>query len=368
MALKVITASNTERHEARQKGKHLIIGKTYHVDKDVEKFLNAYDKSPELLRQNHRSLLNDPTVNGFKLFFNFSATDGLLADESYPNSALKYLDDIGDTYRYNILKLFIARLSEVNTHQPWIFNNIEGLREVYTKPFEQISFFRNQNKLIIGTYETLDLKIASLNRMWREVVYDKNRKVFVLPENLRSFGLSVYVIDMRVFKTDIKYLRNWETQSFAEINHQLFEFGNCEFLTESGGAFYDAMTNMSVQENFNSFVIGFENVDLSMLSPSMMGEMTFSSEEMSLLTTVLSGETKDFTPRKILDQIATNTTDNISRYGESQASYYTYQEYQLSGLATRVSTLSNNIGAGLDDINNLLQGNIQGAGLANLIR
>ncbi len=372
MALKLINATNSERHEAKQVGKHLLAGRYYNADKTVERFINAFKNSDELIRFNPRSVINDPTVTGFKLFFNFAAEDGLLANEKSPNSALKYLKDIGDTKRYDLLKLFISRLSELNTEQPWVFQSIEGLREVFTNPWSAVSFFNSTNKLVISTYETLDLKVSSLNHLWRQIYYDKNRGVMVLPENLRSFGMSVYLLDMRVFNTKFKFLRNWETTSIAEITHQLFEFGNCQFLDESGGSFFDAVTNISIQENLSNFVIGYDVADYSILSPSMMGEETLSKsslsfkEEIELVSTTISNEIKNFDISSTLKKFKENVKNNALEYGNSQAAYYTYQEYALSNARTYTKNLLGDIRGGVDDINQLFLGNVQGAGLANL--
>lgn len=369
MGLKIFNASNLERQEAQQMGRHLVMGKYYHADKTVEKFISSFENASVLMDSNPRDVLNDPTVTGFKLFFHFSADSGLLADEGYENSALKYLSDIGDVKRYNLLKLFISRLSEVNTNQPWIFHTIEGLREVYTNPWASLSFFNENSKLTISTYETVDLKMASLNRLWREIIYDKNRGVMVLPENLRSFGLSIYLLDMRVFNTKFQFLRNWETTNLADITHQLFEFGNCQFLQESGGGFLDVVTNLSIQENMNNFTIGFDTADISILSPSMMGEERLSKSELSLLGAVLENKLPVFDSnilKQTAKETAQNTIDNAKKYGESQLSYYAYQEFKLSNASNYVTNLLSNIKGGIHDVNQLYEGNLQGAGLVNL--
>ncbi len=368
MAIKLASANNTERHESKQIGQHLITGAYYNSDKTIQKFISTISKSDELIDINPSKELNDYTATGFKLFFHFSAEHGLLAKEEYPNSALKYLNDIGDDYRHGLLTLFIQKLSELNSDHPWIFNSIEGLREIYTNPWDAVSFFNHSSKLIIGTYETVDYKVATLNRLWREIYWDKSRGVMVLPENLREFSMSVYLLDMRVFNTKFKFLRTWETESIAEIQHQLFDIGCCQFLNESGGAFFDAVTNMSVQENFNNFVIGFDTADVSILSPTALGNETLSKESVKLAESAITNETKDFSVKNYMNGIKDKFKDNIDEYGRSQATYFAHHESKLLGATTDIRNLITNIGGGVTDVNALLEGNVQGAGLVNLAK
>lgn len=384
MAIKIINASNTEREEAKRVGQHLVTGRYYNSDKTVEKFINTHAITDELINTNPTAVLNDYTVTGFKLFFHFSAQHGLLADEIYENSALKYLKDIGDLRRYNLLKLFRKGLAEVNSEHPWIFHTIEGLREIYTNPWDAVSFFNHSSKLIINTYETVDYKIATLNRLWREIYWDKTRGVMVLPENLREFSMSIYLLDMRVFDTKFKFLRTWETEAISDIQHQLFDIGCCQFLNESGGQFFDAVTNMSVQENMNSFVLGFDTADISILSPSLLGDADLSSKYMGekvvkedssqvndiTQASISNDATKvtDFSVKNYINKIKTNFLNNVDQYGRNQAAYYTHQESKLLGISSDLTNLISNIKGGATDIHELMQGNVQGAGLVNLAK
>lgn len=186
---------------------------------------------------------------------------------------------------------------------------------------------------------------------------------------------------MRVFRTKYKFLRTWETESIAEVTHQLFDIGCCQFLNESGGAFFDAVTNMAIQENMNSFVIGFDTADISMLAPTSIGNITMSSSEIGkhelnefsttdtdLVTTAVSNETTDFSVKNYVNKIKDNFSENAEKYGRSQVAYFTHQESKLRGISTDLTNLISNIKGGVTDLNELYHGNVQGAGLINLAR
>lgn len=367
MALTLTTSSKTEVSESNQMGRSLVTGQYYNSEKTVEKFINAYQTSEELQRINPRSIVNDPTVTGFKLFFHFAAKDGLLADEIYPNSAAKFFKDVGDDYRYDLLKVFKSRLSELNSEQPWVFHTIEGLREIYTNPWDSVSYYSKTNKITINTYETLDHKVAALNRMWRVLYWDSKRGVMTLPENLRQFSMSVYLLDMRVFSSKFKFLRTWENQSIANVTHQLVDIGHCQFLNESGGEFFGTITNMSVQETFNSFVIGYDTASVSGLSPTMTGDLTLSKSETELVTNVIGGKTKDFTMDKLIRSFSEGVQDKAQEYLQSQESFVTYQkEKLLKDAKNDLSYISAGFERSVPNIAQLTYGNIQGAVLRNL--
>ena len=297
----ITLTTRTEIHEASLIGQHSISNRYFNVNKTVEKFINTIPKPKDGEVINPSSYLNDPTITGFKVFFHFSAEEGLLAEEIYENSALKFLKDIGDDYRYNLLIRFRNLLSDVNSNHAWIFNNIEGLREIFTNPFtSSISYYSKSNKIVLGCFETIDYKISALNHLWREIYWDMNRGVMVLPENLRQFGMSVYLMDMRVFNTNHSFLRNSDTKSFADINHQLFDITNCQFLIESGGAFFDVTSNMSIQESLNNFVIGYDIASISYNFANLIGDTTYDIQA--------SQTNNEFVKSILLNKVSNNKT------------------------------------------------------------
>lgn len=371
MALRIELASETEKHEAKQLGRQSSSGEYYNAEKSVQKFVNVVqiiaDENSNKTTES-RNIINDPTVTGFKLYFHFASTEGLFADEIYPNSALKFLKDVGDDERYELLKVFRSRLSEINTEQPWLFHTIEGLREIYTNPWEQISYFSHNNKLIINTFETLDHKVESLNRMWRDIYWDKNRGCMVLPENLREFSMSVYLMDMRVFRSQLKVLRTIENSDIKSISHILFDIANCQFQTASGGAFFDTVTNMSINETFNNLVIGYDSATVSGLTPTMTGSKTLSKDELKLVNITSQNETKKFNLNKLINDFSTKVVGKVREFGISQASYFIQQQARLAGISSDTTNILKGIKtANVDNFAELAYGNVKGAIITNLL-
>lgn len=371
MALRLELASETEKHESKQLGGQISNGEYYNAEKTSQKFVNVIqvisdESNTKSLEA--RDIIQDPTVTGFKLFFHFGSHEGLFADEGYPNSALRFLKDVGDDYRYNLLKVFRTRLSEINSNQPWIFHTIEGLREIYTNPWESISYFNHNNKIIINTFETLDHKIEGLNRMWREIYWDKVRGCMVLPENLREFSMSIHLLDMRVFKTKLKLLRTIENTDIKNISHVLFDLSNCQFNTASGGSFLDTITNMSVNETFNSLVIGYDSATVSGLTPTMSGSKTLSKSEIRLVNLTAQNEDNKFNINDIVNTFATKVVGKVREFGLSQASYFIQQQARLAGISSDVTNILKGIKtANVDNFAELAYGNVKGAVITNLL-
>ena len=79
--------------------------------------LNHMKVSSEMRSYLSEDLFQDPLWLRFKFFFNFTSSEGLLADKSIAgtNSAYKYFERIGDTARCNLLTQFISDLKTIST-------------------------------------------------------------------------------------------------------------------------------------------------------------------------------------------------------------------------------------------------------------
>lgn len=245
-------------------------GLYYNSNYAIENFIQLY--------QDHSNgdpfkVLNDATYSGFKIFFHFDATDGLLADEKYTNSALAYLKRIGAKEQYDLLKRFITTLSKVNSICPWIFQEITGLRELYELEWgTQL----HVHEIEIQTLETIDHKIHSLVEMYRRIAYDSTRRVYILPDNLRDFSMSVYIYDYRMFdstsKTAVDLLQTIKNTDVRQLNHVMFDLGECQFTEKSGGQFFDSVSNNRNEANTNNLVIRTQKFETSSLFKTITGD------------------------------------------------------------------------------------------------
>lgn len=222
----------------------------YHADLDVEEFLNARLGTDE--ERDPFYLFNDPTFTGFKIFFHWDATSGLLASESYYNSALAYLKRIGAHEQYMYMRYFYDIFQKISINSHWLFKSIEGLDSVWNNPFQNV---RN-HELDIKTFETLDTKIMLAMMFYRKACYDDKRGVYVLPVNLRRFSCSVYIYDMGIYRKTssalYNRLRTHETKNLDEVHHLLIDLGFCEFDISSGTDFISEVSNSRSEANTNN--------------------------------------------------------------------------------------------------------------------
>lgn len=265
-------------------------GRVYVSDYDLEYFINYYTT------EHGNSVIEnqDPIYTGFKMFFHFDAPNGLFADETYPNSALAYLKRIGQTQRYNLLKRFINTLSEINSLTPYVFQSIDGISELWTQPFSDVLTNKQIN---IQTLEMIDMRLASLTVMYRTIVFDNERKCYVVPENLRKFSMSVYIHDMRVFneldKNNARFLKTESNQDVTKLNHIMFDLGYCEFNINSGAEFLSTVSRNNNEANINNLTIDFEQYDISGLFRTITGDNNLNALEMSLSDIVNNGQVSE---------------------------------------------------------------------------
>lgn len=282
-------------------------GLYYNDSYAAETFINVFTDNAEA---DTFGVLNDPTYTGFKLFFHFDATSGLFADERYENSALAYLKRIGQTDRYNLLQRFINVISRVNSETPWIFQSIDGLEEMYNTPFQDIYI---NKQLVIQTLETIDGKISSIAQMYRNIAYDFERRVEVLPVNLRRFGMSIYLYDFRNFdnlsQTAVDLLQTVRQQDVKQLNHILLDVGYCQFDITSGTGPLTAANNMQHDMTTNNLKINYEKYVISSLFKSITGNTQLSSKSFVFTEAALLGET-EFRPNRTI----AGQTININKY------------------------------------------------------
>ena len=318
-------------------------------------------------------VLTDPTYSGFKLFFHFDSPTGLLSDEENVNSALAYLKRIGRIERYELLKKFIEILSKVNSITPWMFQDIEGLQELYTEPFEDIYKI---NKINIACLETIDNKIGSLMQMYRNIAFDHHSRKWILPVNLRRFSMSIFVYDYRMFSdldaTSVDFLQTIENTDVSQLNHTLFDLGYCTFTNEAGGSFFETVSNNRSEANVNNISINFEQYDISGLFKSIAGTGSIGSAAIAATVSAnVNGVTTDagfFSTENLLkrvgaEQVREKVTDlldtdmwktKLQAFGTNVASE------QLEKIRGALGKLffRNVYGFNVGGINNLAQGPI----------
>lgn len=186
--------------------------------------------------------LSDPTYLTFRVFFGLDGHTGLFGnyDANVPesrNSALAFFKRIGDNYRYQLLTDVIAMLRTVQNNASHCFDSITGLDDAWKRSVSDVLV---KDKTIgLKLVESVDWRFTRAISMLREVLYDYSRMVYVLPINLRSFNLYVYVTEVRVFDETITMNNGLAT--YDDMNEQIFgisakTFGPTPFHVENSSA------------------------------------------------------------------------------------------------------------------------------------
>lgn len=142
-------------------------------------------------------------------------------DPSRPNgeSAVGYLEAIGETTRANYLRAFIQGIREVNSLRPYYWQTITGLDEAWNKSFQMedpYSGTTDEQGININCLEALDLKISALFNLYKAAVFDVKYKRTILPKNLMYFNIYIDVLEIREFKTFKRRLERDESILTAE--------------------------------------------------------------------------------------------------------------------------------------------------------
>ena len=287
-----------------------------YTDKLPKNENNIFKKQPR--NDDFMSLFQDPTTLGFKLFFfniggatkdvglklkdlkslfkkGASVKDrldsafknvgtfvdttpiinatGLFGNALNPNSALYYLDKMGDTARYDMLVDFIETLSKINSEYPWYFQSVSGLNEAWSRDYSKAKF---KKEITIACLESIDLRMTALMDLYRKIAFDwKNRRA-ILPENLRQFEMSIKVYDMRRFKTkpneilgvptefnsnNLKLNSAFLGEDYTNTTQITFNLGHCEFLPDESGAMLGDVSNVAYENAAQSIKISYSSIE-----------------------------------------------------------------------------------------------------------
>ena len=170
-----------------------------------DKAKNAFAKSNLFYANGSFLGIQDPTVFGFKLFFQFDNISSPLLygattdiNEAPTNTAAGFLKSIKDEQRLYYLEKFLYLLSGVNSQTPWYFQSLVGLKDAWAAPIDK-PYMGDDKKLEIECMESIDLRMTALMDLYRKACFDWKNRREVVPSNLRKFRLSVYVYEARVF-------------------------------------------------------------------------------------------------------------------------------------------------------------------------
>jgi|14_taG_2_1085336.scaffolds.fasta_scaffold04288_4 hypothetical protein len=177
--------------------------------------------------------LDDPTYLGFNIRFDIMSplfngattgapqqprpggSDAVAAEPSVHSgtpthtggeSAVGYLESIGQTTRASYLKAFIQGIREIEIKRPYYFQTIEGVTEAYNKTMDMTPFGGSAEGegITVGLLEAIDLKMSALFQLYKAACYDVKYRRNIIPINLRYFNCYVDILEIRKFKSVAK--------------------------------------------------------------------------------------------------------------------------------------------------------------------
>ena len=135
------------------------------------------------------------------LFREAAGEDGNnILNYAFYDSAAEYLKRIGAPSRQAALKKFKELLFDIQEKAPWYFQQVSGLSELF-KIDKNINFRGKDKTLTVECLESIDMRMTMLGDLYRFVAFDFQNWREVLPINLRTFNMTIDVLEMRKFNT-----------------------------------------------------------------------------------------------------------------------------------------------------------------------
>jgi hypothetical protein len=213
--------------------------------------------------------LDDPTYLGFSIFFDFQNSPLLfVSDDSALEGdyAYKYLSSVSPL-RAKLLKTFVESLQYLQNNKPYVFQTIEGLDRCWNIATDLTDTYMGGDdaKIGIGCLESLDMRITGIMDMYRKIAYDNNSRKEILPANLRKFRCTIFVQEIRRFKTLTAIIRQQQSETSSN-------FGVNGFVSPStAGGLLDAAT-------LNRVASGEENDPIALFVNDNVSTVSFNLE------------------------------------------------------------------------------------------
>jgi len=293
--------------------------KSRYTDTTVDRF----QKTNLLHTRDKYELFQDPTSLGFKMLFEMNQPGcGLLCDSGpensdLPNTAMNYLHNIGDEVRAGYLGRFTSHLRKINLNTPWFFQSIVGLGDAWKRRYNEDDFaalLPKERKLEITCLESIDMRMTALMDLYRKACFDFNFRREVVPWNLRTFTVYIYVYENRTINAsgmpspnldvDVTSLlgipdanATQQDQNYrflnkekptaslmtgvnnllggllgtnkiekddeinTKITHLMFKFTQCEFLPDESGDMLSTISNINGEMSAQKIVFSYRNVE-----------------------------------------------------------------------------------------------------------
>lgn len=135
---------------------------------------------------------------------NGNTTSILQSSSKY--SALNYLDRLEKNNFFpkgsktELLRGLISELIYIQNKTPWFFQSLSGLDSAFKIAHDGYRL-GDGGSITINTLESIDRRISFLIDAYRKVAWDMNSMSWILPENLRKFGMEIIVCEFNTIHT-----------------------------------------------------------------------------------------------------------------------------------------------------------------------
>lgn len=235
---------------------------------------NGYNSTEFKKGTYRRNPYSDPTYLSFLLLFSWNDKKSPL----FNGEAAAFLRDVyKDEDRAQKLEKFTKYFKKINTEMPWMFQSLAGLETAFAyNNLEDPYWGGDDSAFEIGCLETIDLTMGGIMSLYRDVAYDFDRWIEVLPHNLREFTMYVKVCEIRNIRSTVpdNSKKSWsdaksEEREYIPVNqeitadfqpHFMFKFTSCYFDLSSGTEIFGEYSNTDYAEAKNKIKIKWKKV------------------------------------------------------------------------------------------------------------
>lgn len=123
-----------------------------------------------------------------------------LLDLNGDYSTYKYLkNNIGDISRANMLKSFIAGLSDIMWNTPYYIQEMDGINDLLLVDPKRGTRVAQDQVLTLKCLDSLDQRILYLMNLYKKTAWDDVYQRWILPDMMRFFNMRIYISEFRVF-------------------------------------------------------------------------------------------------------------------------------------------------------------------------
>lgn len=194
------------------------------------------------------------------------------------NSAINFLNTIGEYERRDLLILFQVSLIRLLKDYDFLLLDIEGLDQYFDISLGTLRW--DNVKLTLQFSETISSLVQGTMMLIRDVVYDFNRECYVLPGNMQSFEFAIMIYNRGYFDSELYDIAENETGVERKMFPTISKINNLNVFT-------DLKTKSDVTDpiNFNYSLIEYEGfIDIIESGKNYFTGITNSGNSQAIVT------------------------------------------------------------------------------------